>query len=41
MVGFKQGTYVYDEADGLAVVDVILEGDAEVDVAVSVNGGMF
>ena len=41
MVGFEQGTYVFDEADGLAVVDVILVGDAEVDVTVSINGGMF
>ena len=40
-VFFKYGLYTFSEDDGDAVVDVILEGETEVDVVVFVTGGIF
>ena len=40
-VSFRFDQYIYQESDGMAIVEVILTGDISQDVVVFVLGGMF
>ena len=40
-MSFRFDQYIYQETDGMAIVEVILTGDTAQDVVVSVLGGVF